>query len=896
MRKSFIKVMFFGALAVSTVTYVGCKDYDDDISNLQEQIDANKAGIAELKQKVDNGNWVKSVDPITGGFKVTFNDNKTYEIVNGKDGAAGKSTLVEIKEGFWYIDGVNQNIKAEGTPGKDGAQGPQGEQGAQGPQGPQGEQGAQGPQGEQGVHGESPYIGADGYWYFYSPGSEGANEDGWVKSKDPASQASTIYVVQEANKPCFTLYAKDKETGNWINTPLPNAMKISNMAVVNITGGALAPGMSEIALQYGKVGNVDVKFGPRGEEVTYKAGQFLVSNSATISALINPVSVDLSSVSKYTIGLTDSKGNTDFVVTGIKQNMSEEALTRAAEATPNKGIFDLTVALAPELNNDKAVSATQRKAYALTTLDAWGQEIISEYDVQIIAEENTTNLAAVTATDALPINVVANLDELFNKYAAANATLGYTVAHYYELSRGYDQTTINGNTIICNKAQANVIVNVHYLKTNGTTGTVTLTINKFENVVSEATANAVTWTVATDGAVTVPVGTNDKEVKAYVGDALNAFFTTNAGSFEAGKFKLYEAKCELVGANAAGEIEINAGIPVSHTPTADFTTFELVKDAKDGKYYIKATAVPAGVIATTYNFTFNMTNDGNPVSGTGDNVVKNIKWQIKVEQDNTKLFNLTQYRKTNYFNDNNQAWAAGVIPTGNLTTYNLTDLYKAAPAGAQVNVSFDEVIPAEVDGVAADSWFEDDAAKASGDIQVSTVADANGGIYAARTIKSQYKPFANDGLKYINDEFTLTIGSLIYGKEGKLITFTAGNAAGKWMKEMKQGETNTLDLSKNEFRFINAYGATYTFGTATVGSGKEIESYKVVLADENALRYLNTPSAETFGAGFNTPITVQAKSDAVLERDTECTLQLQVTDAWGKVTIVNIKTTVKKIS
>lgn len=37
--------MFFGALALSTVTYVGCKDYDDDIKNVQEQIDAiNKKG------------------------------------------------------------------------------------------------------------------------------------------------------------------------------------------------------------------------------------------------------------------------------------------------------------------------------------------------------------------------------------------------------------------------------------------------------------------------------------------------------------------------------------------------------------------------------------------------------------------------------------------------------------------------------------------------------------------------------------------------------------------------------------------------------------------------------------------------------------------------------------
>ena len=40
MKKKFVRVMLFGALtlAVST-TVTSCKDYDDDIKNLQEQID-----------------------------------------------------------------------------------------------------------------------------------------------------------------------------------------------------------------------------------------------------------------------------------------------------------------------------------------------------------------------------------------------------------------------------------------------------------------------------------------------------------------------------------------------------------------------------------------------------------------------------------------------------------------------------------------------------------------------------------------------------------------------------------------------------------------------------------------------------------------------------------------
>lgn len=43
MKRKFVKVMFFGALALSTVTYVGCKDYDDDIT----EINANADGLSK---------------------------------------------------------------------------------------------------------------------------------------------------------------------------------------------------------------------------------------------------------------------------------------------------------------------------------------------------------------------------------------------------------------------------------------------------------------------------------------------------------------------------------------------------------------------------------------------------------------------------------------------------------------------------------------------------------------------------------------------------------------------------------------------------------------------------------------------------------------------------------
>ena len=146
MKKKFVRVMLFGALTLATVTYVGCKDYDDDIDNLQTQIDANAAGLAELQAKVNAGNWVTDIKSITGGFEITFNNGNKYSIVNGKDGS-----VVEIGEnGNWFIDGVDTGKPARGEKGETGATGPVGPVGPEGPVGPVGPEGSVGPVGPEG--------------------------------------------------------------------------------------------------------------------------------------------------------------------------------------------------------------------------------------------------------------------------------------------------------------------------------------------------------------------------------------------------------------------------------------------------------------------------------------------------------------------------------------------------------------------------------------------------------------------------------------------------------------------------------------------------------------------------------------------------------------------------
>ena len=162
MRKKYLSALLFGALLVaSTGTFTSCKDYDDDISNLQTQINDVKTAISELQAKVDGGKYVTDVVKEGDGIKITWNDNSSsvIETIKGADG-----TIVTIGEnGNWFIDGVDQGISAKGEKGDKGDQGEQGPAGPQGPAGEQGPAGPQGPQGEAGADGHDVQI-IDGYW------------------------------------------------------------------------------------------------------------------------------------------------------------------------------------------------------------------------------------------------------------------------------------------------------------------------------------------------------------------------------------------------------------------------------------------------------------------------------------------------------------------------------------------------------------------------------------------------------------------------------------------------------------------------------------------------------------------------------------------------------------
>lgn len=142
MNKKFLSALLLGALTVtSTGTLVSCKDYDDDITNLQEQIDKNAKAIKEINDLIAKGGVITGTTSVEGGVKVTLSNGNEFTIKNGENGAAGKDGVAWTigKDGFWYKDGKKTDYKALGKDGEKGEQGPAGPAGPQGPQGQPGQ-------------------------------------------------------------------------------------------------------------------------------------------------------------------------------------------------------------------------------------------------------------------------------------------------------------------------------------------------------------------------------------------------------------------------------------------------------------------------------------------------------------------------------------------------------------------------------------------------------------------------------------------------------------------------------------------------------------------------------------------------------------------------------------
>jgi hypothetical protein len=866
--------MFFGALALSTVTYVGCKDYDDDIDNLQTQIDANKASIAELQNFVKEGKWVTNVEQITDGFKITFNDNKSYSITSGKD-ATPTTIKIDPVTKNWIVNDNDLGICAEGKKGADG------------------KPGAAGSPGGKGEDGYAPQISENGFWMVWD-----AETKKPVETKIKA--ATDIYVAADASNPLvWILNIFNKETKEWETVSMPKSARITSMSVLGIKGdGSVDVGSTEAETTlYYSIAGKDIVF--NGNKTFKKKGDLLVARGGSkIHALINPVNLKAADIQAYEIGLTDSKGNTNFAVANIADNFSIDALTRAAdpekEPTANKGVYDLTLKFVDGLTKDELTALESAEtAYALTTKDAWGNEIISQYGVKIKASSQNIPDVNFTAPEPMPYQTTYNLDELFG------SELDKVVAYYYEVTdeeakKADAKFDKEKNTILANK-EGQVKVKIHCLLVDGSTQDPEVELT-FTYVSKKAEIKDMTWVVDASNktATSEIVGPSVDEIKGQIklSDPIVATiaYTDDKAMINGKVVQSYmdgSIQLKLVGLDKDGK-------PVSGTSEADI--------AKITKFVIQATFDEENVAAVSHTATVKFKNKDSQ-AGLGNDFLYETTFKITVDQQNDKLF--TFKRATAYF-DGDNAKAYGTVPTTAVLAatadtkigFDLYTLYKEGSISAdkQNTITFTEEKPSRVVSGKkqfAPAWLDETLPQPTKNSKIKVfpyvskpATDENwGGAYTGRYITVSYAPFGNSRLKAITDRFNLTIlseifeGTFEYTKEvdKKII----GTEANPFIIE-----GNTVEISAKDFKRIDARGNSYEF------SDNRIESVSVVLADDDATTYL----AKNDGNLTDDPkkVVISKKEGAVILTPPTCKVNVNILDKWGRTKSVSIYVKVNK--
>ena len=874
MKRKFVKVMFFGALALSTVTYVGCKDYDDDIDNLQTQIDANKADIAKLQSFVKEGKWVTNVEQITDGFKITFNDNKSYSITSGKD-ATPTTIKIDPVTKNWIVNDNDLGICAEGKKGADG------------------KPGAAGSPGGKGEDGYAPQISENGFWMVWD-----AETKKPVETKIKA--ATDIYVAADASNPLvWILNIFNKETKEWETVSMPKSARITSMSVLGIKGdGSVDVGSTEAETTlYYSIAGKDIVF--NGNKTFKKKGDLLVARGGSkIHALINPVNLKAADIQAYEIGLTDSKGNTNFAVANIADNFSIDALTRAAdpekEPTANKGVYDLTLKFVDGLTKDELTALESAEtAYALTTKDAWGNEIISQYGVKIKASSQNIPDVNFTAPEPMPYQTTYNLDELFG------SELDKVVAYYYEVTdeeakKADAKFDKEKNTILANK-EGQVKVKIHCLLVDGSTQDPEVELT-FTYVSKKAEIKDMTWVVDASNktATSEIVGPSVDEIKGQIklSDPIVATiaYTDDKAMINGKVVQSYmdgSIQLKLVGLDKDGK-------PVSGTSEADI--------AKITKFVIQATFDEENVAAVSHTATVKFKNKDSQ-AGLGNDFLYETTFKITVDQQNDKLF--TFKRATAYF-DGDNAKAYGTVPTTAVLAatadtkigFDLYTLYKEGSISAdkQNTITFTEEKPSRVVSGKkqfAPAWLDETLPQPTKNSKIKVfpyvskpATDENwGGAYTGRYITVSYAPFGNSRLKAITDRFNLTIlseifeGTFEYTKEvdKKII----GTEANPFIIE-----GNTVEISAKDFKRIDARGNSYEF------SDNRIESVSVVLADDDATTYL----AKNDGNLTDDPkkVVISKKEGAVILTPPTCKVNVNILDKWGRTKSVSIYVKVNK--
>ena len=550
MNKKFLSAILFGALMVSsTGTFVSCKDYDDDIDEINKELTDLKSKLSDLESKVNAGGaYVTKIESVDGGFKVSVSDGTSYNLTVAS-AAAGSKVVIDDKTGEISIDD-----KATGWFATTG-------------------------EGEEAVD-MTPYV-KDGYWYLYDK-----TEKEFVKSEYKA--AGNAYAVV-ANGIC-TLNIPDAD-GKMQTIQLPTtSAAITGVQFIDVTSGAVET-YPEYALNYGVATKDNAEWdGPKG---AITKDQLLVGTIEPLTLQVYPSSADLSNADIKLVG-------SDGTVAPVKVTATpfEGVITKAASANglwnlnirPDETVTDKTIA-------DAFKAETNNYAYALQI----NGNILTGYASEVTPTDKSAAGALVAG------DVTYNTDEL----SSTKVPFGKTVTLEFDGTKAYDAyltpksasalelagVTIDGKTMSFTSTEKaagkTVEFTVNFVNFKGETDSAfNITVN-FEGatVDPEAPVAAVKYT-ATDGVkpIIIDLGTTFTSLSAQTATALAAVAPTwNVISID-GKAVATADQSTANGkfAFAMTQVKYYSDLKADGTPKTEVTAINTADNLKKVKYAVFA--------------------------------------------------------------------------------------------------------------------------------------------------------------------------------------------------------------------------------------------------------------------------------------------------------------------
>lgn len=107
MKRKFTRVALFAAMTFAiSASFVGCKDYDDDIDALNNKVTGIEKSISDIEAAMQSGKSITGYVPTADGYELSLSDGTKLTIKNGTNGENGKTFIPTFRvssENCWQV-------------------------------------------------------------------------------------------------------------------------------------------------------------------------------------------------------------------------------------------------------------------------------------------------------------------------------------------------------------------------------------------------------------------------------------------------------------------------------------------------------------------------------------------------------------------------------------------------------------------------------------------------------------------------------------------------------------------------------------------------------------------------------------------------------------------------